>query len=55
MSEAPSRAETVRLALAELGEAPALEIAAFVKQKYGIKIDPRSLPLFKAVLRVKGQ
>jgi hypothetical protein len=55
MKEVCSKEEAVRLALAELGDAPAPEVAAFVEQNYGVKIDPRFLPVFKATFRARQQ
>jgi hypothetical protein len=55
MKDVCSKEEAVRLALAEIGDAAAPEVAAFVEQKYGVKIDPRFLPVFKATFRAREQ
>jgi hypothetical protein len=55
MDRAPSKEEAVRLALAELGDAPAAEVVALVERKYGLRIDPRFLPVFKATFRAREQ
>jgi hypothetical protein len=55
MEAVPSREEAVRLALAELGDAPAAEVVALVGRKYGLRIDPRFLPVFKATFRARQQ
>jgi hypothetical protein len=53
MKDLPTKEEAVRVALAELGDAPAPEVAAFIERKYGVRIDPRFLPVFKATLRAR--
>jgi hypothetical protein len=55
MEAAPSREEAVRLAPAEHGDAPAAEAVALVKSKYGFRIDPRLLPVFRAMFRAGEQ
>jgi hypothetical protein len=55
MKDVCSKEEAVRLALADLGDAPAAEVAALAERKYGIKIDPRFLPVFKATFRAREQ
>jgi len=46
--------EAIRLAIAELGqEASADQITAFAKQRFGITIDPKFLPIYRACLRAK--
>jgi hypothetical protein len=55
MKETCSKEEAVWLALAELGDAPAPEVAALVERKYGVKIDHRFLPVFRATLRAREQ
>jgi hypothetical protein len=47
--------EAVRLALAELGDAPAANLAAFIEQRYGVRIDPRLIPIFRAAVRDKDR
>jgi hypothetical protein len=51
--EAITKEEAVRLALAELGEASSAELAAFIERRYGMRIDPKFLPLYKASVRDK--
>lgn len=48
--EVLSPVDAVRLALAELGEVPAADLAAFIGQRYGVKVEPRFLPILKATL-----
>lgn len=45
--------EMVRLALRELGDVPAQELAAYIETRYGVKIDAKFIPLYKASLRDK--
>ena len=45
--------EAVRLALAEVGDVTADELAAFVKARYGVTVEPRFVPVIKATLRDK--
>jgi hypothetical protein len=45
------RMEIVRQALVELGDAPSQELSSFIEQKYGVKIEPKYVPLFKATIR----
>jgi hypothetical protein len=47
--------EAVRRTLAEIGEAPAPEVAAFVERRYGVKLDPKLLPVIRATLRSRQQ
>ena len=51
--KALTKEEAVRRALAELGDVPAPDLAAFVERRYRLKIDPRFLPIFKAVIRAR--
>jgi hypothetical protein len=51
--KALTKEEAVRLALAELGDVPASDLAAFVERRCRLKIDPRFLPIFKAVIRAR--
>jgi hypothetical protein len=41
-------------ALKELGEAPAEYLVAFLDDKYGMKIDPKFVPILKASVLEKG-
>jgi hypothetical protein len=43
--------EAVRLALAELGDVPHQELAAFVRDRFGLKIPPHFIPVAKASLQ----
>jgi hypothetical protein len=43
--------EAVRLALAELGDVPHQELAAFVGERFGLRIPPQFIPVAKASLR----
>ena len=46
-----SRTELFRLALAEIGDAPAAELSSFIQAKYGVRIDPRFIPVLRASLQ----
>ena len=46
-----SRTELFRLALAEIGDAPAAEMSSFIQEKYGVRIDPRYIPVLRATLQ----
>jgi hypothetical protein len=43
--------EMMKLALKELGEAPERELAAFIERQFGIKVDAKFIPIWKASLR----
>jgi hypothetical protein len=45
------RMEMVRQALVELGDAPSQDLSSFIEQKYGVRIEPKFVPLFKATIR----
>ena len=45
--------ELVQIALRELGDASVQELSSFIEQKYGVKIDPMFIPIFKASIRDK--
>ena len=45
--------QAVRLALAELGDAPAGELAAFVRSRYGVEVPSSLIPVIKTTLRDK--
>jgi hypothetical protein len=47
------KVEAVRLALAERGDLSAQELAASVRARYGVDVDPRFVPVIKAILRDK--
>jgi hypothetical protein len=53
--EAITKEEAVRLALAEIGEAPSADLAAFIEQRYGVRIDPNFIPIYKASVRDKKE
>jgi hypothetical protein len=42
--------EAVRLALMEIGNVTAEELAAFVKARYGVSVRPKLVPIIKATL-----
>ncbi len=48
------KTEAVAKALAELGDAPAEQVAAFVRRRYGVDIRPAFIPLIKATLLDKA-
>jgi hypothetical protein len=49
--ERPSPLEAVRLALAELGDAPHEELAEFIGRRFGVKIPPQFIPVARASLQ----
>jgi hypothetical protein len=46
-----NRMEIFRQALSELGDAPSQDLSSFIEQKYGVKIEPKFVPFFKATIR----
>ncbi len=46
-----SRTKLFRLALAEFPDAPAAELLSFIQEKYGVRIDPRFIPVLRASLQ----
>jgi hypothetical protein len=48
-----NKVEAVRLVLANCGEVPAHELAALVESRFGVKIEPKLVPLVRAILRDK--
>ena len=48
-----NRTELFRLALAEIGDAPSAELSSFIQDKYGVRIDPRYIPVLRATLQDK--
>jgi hypothetical protein len=46
-----SKLEAVRAAVAELGDVAAQELAAFIEQRYGVKVLPQFIPVVRASLR----
>jgi hypothetical protein len=53
MESVPGKEDAVRLVLAELGDAPAAGVAAFAERRYGVRIEPKFVPIFKASLRAR--
>jgi hypothetical protein len=53
--EVVTKEEAVRLALAQLGDVSAPKLVRFIEQRYGLKIDPKFVPVLKATLRAKEQ
>jgi hypothetical protein len=53
--EVVSKEEAVRLALAEIGDVSAEPFAAFIQRRFGLRIDPKFVPVFKASIRAKEQ
>jgi hypothetical protein len=53
MAEGLSKLEAVRLALAELGEATAVEVSAFVRRRFGLKVPAAFVPVVRASLLEK--
>jgi hypothetical protein len=45
--------EAVKRALEELGEATDAELAAFVRERFGVRVLPPFLPVIRATLRGK--
>ncbi len=45
------RLEAFRLALAEIGDVSAAELATHIQKKYGVIIEPRFVPVYKAAIR----
>jgi hypothetical protein len=48
-----TKVEMMREAIRELGEAQAEALAAFIEAGYGVKIDPKFVPILKASVREK--
>ena len=46
-----SKVEMVRQALLELGEVSSQELATFLEQRYGMRIEARIIPILKASVR----
>jgi hypothetical protein len=51
MKHSPGPLEAVRLALAELGDVPHEELAAFVGERFGLRIPAPFIPVAKASLQ----
>src|SRR5258707_444605 len=50
-----AREEAVRLALAELGDVGSQELAAFIENRYKLRIEPRFIPIYKASLKAREE
>lgn len=48
-----SKVEALRRALMERGDGTSEELAGFIEQQYGVRVDPRIVPVLKATLRDK--
>lgn len=48
-----SKEEAVRLVLHELGDLPSADLARVVWERYGVRIDPKFVPVFRASIRLK--
>jgi hypothetical protein len=44
------RMHAFRLAVTEIGEASAEQLASYIEQKYGVRIEPKFIPCFWATL-----
>jgi hypothetical protein len=49
--EVMTKVEMMRQAVKELGEATAADLAIFIEQMYGVKIDPKVIPILRASVR----
>jgi len=47
------KVEMVKTAIQELGDVSAAELADFVEKTFGVKIEPRFIPIYKATIRDK--
>ena len=45
--------ELVQIALRELGDVSAQELASLIEKKYGVSMEPKFIPLYKAGIRDK--
>jgi len=48
-----SKIEAIRRTLLEIGDAAPEQLAAHMQSSYGVRIDPRYIPVLKATLRDK--
>ncbi len=48
-----SPVEAVEQALAQVGAAPAEDLAAFIQQRYGVVVQPRFVPIIREMLKDK--
>ena len=46
-----NQVEALRRAMADLGDASAEELAAYIGTRYGVKVRPQFVPVLKAMLR----
>jgi hypothetical protein len=46
-----NKIEAVRLALKELGEVTNENLVVFVQSRFGVKVDPKMVPVIRATLR----
>jgi hypothetical protein len=44
------RMHAFRLAVAEIGEASAEQLASYIEKKFGVRIEPKFIPCFRASL-----
>jgi hypothetical protein len=44
------RMQAFRLAVAEMSDASAEQLASFIERKYGVRIEPKFIPCFRASL-----
>jgi hypothetical protein len=49
------KVEAVRLALAELGDVSVAELLWHIRERHGIAVDPKFVPVFRAMFRDKEQ
>ena len=47
------KVEAVRLALAELGDVSVAELLWHIRERHGIAVDPKFVPVFRAMFRDK--
>lgn len=50
-----SKIEAIRRTLLDIGDAAPEQLAAHMQAAYGVRIDPRFIPVLKATLRDKDQ
>jgi hypothetical protein len=48
-----NRLQIFRTAVVELGDVPTEQLVAFIQQKYGVRIEPKYIPFYKATIRDK--
>ncbi len=52
---AVTKEEAVRLALAEVGDVSAEDLSVFIQRRFGLRIEPKFVPVFKASIRAREQ